>query len=179
MMPRIGKLRFNGAEWMLVGLPETPVRYGIWGAAPDALFGVGAAGTTMRFDGRSWKVDAPVTTQNLRGVWGTAANNVYIVGEGGTLLRYDGASYSAMPTSGSWASLESVWGTASNNVFAVGDGGTIIRWNGSTWSAMTSGTTADAAPSCATTDRSGLRWHREPSGPTCTRSGGRRPRPCG
>jgi len=116
---------------------------GIWGAAANDIFAVGASGRIMRYNGTSWSAMTSGTTETLYGVWGTSASDVYAAGASGTILHFDGTSWSAM-TSNSERNLYGAWGTSSTNVYAVGEStgkaSTILHWDGVEWTAVAGGT---------------------------------------
>jgi hypothetical protein len=105
--------------------------YGLWGAAPDDVWAVGAVagrdGFIWHFDGERWAEvalpdDLPVqqdgTLPALFKVWGRAADDVWAVGSHGLMLHYDGATWSIVPT-GTDELLFTVTGDAAG-VWAVG-----------------------------------------------------------
>jgi hypothetical protein len=98
--------------------------FGIWGAAANDLWAVGAAGAIVHFDGAAWSATASPTTKDLHWVWGRRAADVWAVGAGGTILHHDGTSWSvvASPTT---KDLYGVAGSASE-VWAVGAAGTLL-----------------------------------------------------
>lgn len=79
--------------------------YGIWGAAANDLWAVGAddddGGVMLHYDGASWTpVDLsaalPAGVPALFKVWGRGPNEVYAVGQAGTILRWNGLAWARM-----------------------------------------------------------------------------------
>lgn len=119
---------------------------GVWGAAADDVWAVGAQGTILHFDGVTWSSVPSGTTSHLHAVWGSGPDDVWAVGgetfwtfedEGtGVILHWDGRVWtSTMPGT---RGLRAVWGTAANDVWAVGYG-TILHFDGVAWTSSWSG----------------------------------------
>src|SRR5690606_17151491 len=98
-----GALHFDGNEWQAMATPTTENLWGIWGAAPDALWAVGGSGETgakatrLFFDGEAWaEVETSIERPGVRAyfkVWGTAEDNIYIVGQNGVMQHFDGENW--------------------------------------------------------------------------------------
>ncbi len=115
--------------------------YGMWGAAADDVWAVGALGGLTHWDGTTWtQLTPPSGSKRLRGVWGAAADDVWVVGEDGTILHFDGAGWTQDVTLTAEI-LRAVWGTSASNVWAVGEGGVLLHHDGTAWSDV-SGTIA-------------------------------------
>lgn len=152
-------LHYDGASWSLMDSGVTGGLTGVWAAAPDAVFAVGAPGALF-YDGEAWTPMSEVagapwwvwgtSVDNVhfhaedvtRGVWGSAPDDIFAVGRAGKIWHYDGQAWTEMD-SGTDVYLLGVWGTSPGDVYAVGDAGTILHYDGTAWSPMTSGTDLD------------------------------------
>lgn len=101
---------------------------GLWAAAPDDLWAVGAGGEVRRHraTGRVWDVvpEVPVST-TLRSVWARSSTDVWAVGDGATIVHFDGASWTRVPVAALGdrrPALFDVWGADAEHVWAVGEG---------------------------------------------------------
>lgn len=114
--------------------------FGLWGAAPDDVWAVGAfagrEGFVWRYDGTTWTaVDLPEDMPRLGDgemppllkVWGRAADDVWIVGGAGSMLHWDGDAL-AVVDSGTGERLFTVAGN-DDDVYAVGGStaGVVVR----------------------------------------------------
>jgi len=132
-------LHFDGINWLQ--RPVEPVEipgeddpwvidaalHGVWGAAADDVWAVGAQGVVVHFDGETWTY-APTADERRRtlwAVWGRAADDVWAVGSEGVVLHWDGDAWTLQPAN-SVATLFGVWGLGAD-VWAVGSLGTILR----------------------------------------------------
>jgi len=117
--------RVNGV-WKAVssGIPDNI--HGLWGAASDDMWAVGANGLLAHSNGSHWFQQYAPTTADLNGLWGTANDHIVGVGDGGTIIRFNGATWSLEDTP-TTANLHAVWGTAPDNMYAVGDGVVLQR----------------------------------------------------
>jgi hypothetical protein len=97
--------------------------FGVWSAASDDVWAVGAAGTILHYSG-TWSIEPSPTTMALRSVWTAGRGWTWAVGEAGTILRRNGNHWTttASPTTNS---LTGVWASAPSDAWAVG-GGTIV-----------------------------------------------------
>ncbi|MCP3059697.1 hypothetical protein LXT21_12995 [Myxococcus sp. K38C18041901] len=138
-------LHGDGVRWRRVEVPTDQDLWGIWGAAPDALWVVGGRGrqagdaTLLHYDGREWTVVAvpPLRRERVDAfykVWGSARDDVWVVGQKGAVLHWDGAAWTEHFV-GLGDDLICVWGTGRDRVVVVGgrSNGVVARWNGQTW----------------------------------------------
>lgn len=115
-----------------------PVGYnGIWGAADDAIWIVGARGQIRFFDGTRWTPQESGTEWDLSAVHGTARDDVWAVGDSGTLLHFDGASWALVEHGTTTGPLVDVVAVSRDEVWAVGGerlgAPIVLHWDGSTW----------------------------------------------
>jgi hypothetical protein len=140
-------LHFDGQTWSTQDLSalvdasggaKTEAMYGVFAAAPDAVWAVGYSGVgpvIVHYDGQQWSNQSLglQTDQVLRAVWGTARDHVWAVGDAGVVRSFDGTQWN-VDKSATGAALTSVHALAAHDVWAVGANGTAIHWNGTTWS---------------------------------------------
>jgi hypothetical protein len=140
-------LHFDGHAWdtqdlsALVdasGGAKTDALYGVFAAAPDAVWAVGYSGVApliIHFDGHAWSNQSLglQTDQVLRAVWGVSRDHVWAVGDGGVVRSFDGTQWN-VDKSATSAALTSVHALVEHDVWAVGANGTAIHWNGTSWS---------------------------------------------
>jgi hypothetical protein len=117
--------------------------YGVWGSAPNDIYGVGWGGTMVHCDGSTWSLIPRVNGGTLNAVLGVAANNIFAVGadpsgSAGQILHYDGSTWTVMATATNV--LYAIWCSGPNDAYAVGAGGLIMHYNGSAWSSEESPT---------------------------------------
>jgi hypothetical protein len=115
---------WDGVTFRRHTFPPMEVR-GLWGAAPDDIWAVGAqyeleVEPILHWDGTSWKI---VTTGMPVGYWyegvvGTAADDVYIVGrvptfppalESGMVLHFDGTTWTQIGGEQGNGGIHAVW----------------------------------------------------------------------
>ena len=135
----------DGATFKAVSGGGAGAWVGVWAAAPDDAWAVGAAlsggsvvAGTLHWDGTKWSpvaLGSPPPPGVLWGVWGSGPRDVWAVGEMGSTFHWDGDAWTAVPT-GTKQRLVRVWGTGPGDVWAVGDFGTILHWNGKVWDAV-------------------------------------------
>lgn len=139
-------LHYDGEHWNVQDLGSlidasggagTGVLYGVFAAAPDAVWAVGHTGVgalIIHYDGSSWSSQplAMATPQPLRAIWGFGTDKLWAVGDAGAIRSFDGAQWNA-DKSPTGAALSSVHGLAAHDVWAVGEG-IAVHWNGTTWS---------------------------------------------
>lgn len=115
-------LRWDGAAWSDVALPELPRAshglFKVWGADPQRVFVVGDGGVVMRRLRGEWIVDALSGVAPLISVWGRGPDDVVAVGgrANARVLRWDGADWSD-------ATLEPM---GCNGVWVDDDGAAIV-----------------------------------------------------
>jgi hypothetical protein len=76
-----------GSEVWLPASPAVALN-GVWGSAPNDVWGVGFGGTIYHYDGASWSPSNSGTNAGLGGVWGTGPRDVWAVGTKGTILHF-------------------------------------------------------------------------------------------
>ena len=116
--------------------------YGVWGAASDDIYAVGAYGDVLHYDGTCWASMPTPCGWGLFDVWGISKDDVVAVGDGGLIVHYDGTSWRA-EESGTDLRLLGVWGCAPDTFYAVGWSGTLLRFNGSAWDSLGAPTGSD------------------------------------
>ncbi len=100
--------------------------FGVWGAAPDAVWVVGGTsapdgGLVLRFDGDALRPEVTPPGPRLWWVWGADAERVWAVGEQGRILaRRDGAWTEEPSGLDEKAVLWGVWGSGPTDLWAVG-----------------------------------------------------------
>jgi len=100
--------------------------YGMWGAAPDNLYAVGAQGTLVHWDGGGWSLQAGFATQDLKSIYGLDAQHVWAVGLGGAAGEFDGIAWKATPVLAGNVTLSGVFatkGASGPDVWATGQSG--------------------------------------------------------
>ncbi|MBT8494910.1 MAG: hypothetical protein KJO07_17780, partial [Deltaproteobacteria bacterium] len=87
---------WNGSEWVGHDFPTGLSIKAMWGASPDDIYAVGAAGSITHFDGTGWTAVSSNTTADLQAIVGTSADNIFAAGLGvpRTLLHFDGSHWS-------------------------------------------------------------------------------------
>jgi hypothetical protein len=125
----------NPTTWQRVTGVTGQSLYGIWGAAWNDVWAVGAAGTILHYDGTSWTLKAQgLTTRTLFGVWGSASNDVWAVGQASSIFRYDGTSWrDVSPGFTPDGTFRATWGSAPNDVWAVGEMVGAAHYDGRAW----------------------------------------------
>jgi hypothetical protein len=133
-------LRYRNAAFERMTTPRGGIIFGLWGAAPDDLWAVGAGddghGIVWRYDGATWHdVDMPPALPNLvLKVHGQRTDDVWISCAGGVALHWDGTALTRMPT-GIASSLFSIV-TTPDVVIAVGGymgQGQIVEYAAAGW----------------------------------------------
>jgi hypothetical protein len=135
-------LRYRNGAFESMPTPRKGIVFGLWGAAPDDLWAVGAGddsrGIVWRYDGVSWRdanLPADVPAIVLK-VHGQRSNEVWISCASGVTLHWDGVALARVPT-GVASSLFSIV-TTPDVVIAVGGGnsvGDIVEHDASGWTA--------------------------------------------
>ena len=120
----------------------------IWGASPDAMWGVGGGGSILVSSGGIWQLATSPTTADLTGVWGASATDIFAVGSAGTIVHYDGTAWSVVssPTTKALHAINGHVAAGQVQIWAVGDGGTILTTTypvggSASWAAQPSGVT--------------------------------------
>lgn len=125
--------------WVTLDSPTDQDLHGIWGAAEDDIWAVGAGGTLLRFQGQDWAVEGSVVVEDLLALHGSAADNVWAVGDAVGGLRFDGQSWALVDAGVIAPPLFAVRAVSATEVWAggysVGDElGTLFTYDGSAWS---------------------------------------------
>jgi hypothetical protein len=139
-------LRYRNAAFERMTTPRSGIIFGLWGAAPDDLWAVGAGedghGIVWRYDGSTWHdADMPPALPSLvLKVHGQRTDDVWISCAGGVALHWDGAALTRMPT-GITSSLFSIV-TTPDVVIAVGGTtglqGQIVEYGTAGWTTQPS-----------------------------------------
>ncbi len=131
-------------ESVATGVPKNI--YGLWGAAKDDVYAVGAAGTLVHWNGGSWTVQAsPVTgTPDLHSVFGIDAKHIWLVGWSGAMAKFDGIGWQTVPMLSGNVNLngvfaankagggQDVWAASASGLFKVvnsGGGSGLQKYN--------------------------------------------------
>jgi hypothetical protein len=133
-------LHYHDAWFEPMVTPRSGIVFGLWGAAPDDLWAVGAGddgkGIVWRYDGEQWRdAGAPADTPAIvLKVHGQSRNDVWISCASGVTLHWDGTALTRVPT-GVTSSLFSIV-TTPDAVIAVGGragAGDIVEHSGAGW----------------------------------------------
>jgi hypothetical protein len=147
-----GVLHYDGDAWSvedLSGLIDasggamTGVLYGVFAAAPDAVWAVGHSGVSaviIHYDGKQWSSQSLglQTDQALRAIWGVSRDRLWAVGDTGVIRSFDGTQWN-VDKSPTGSALLSVHGLAQHDVWAVGAAGAAVHWNGTSWISANTG----------------------------------------
>jgi hypothetical protein len=138
-------LRYRNAQFERMVTPRSGIVFGLWGAAPDDLWAVGAGddsrGIVWHYDGAQWRdavLPAGVPGLVLK-VHGQRSDDVWMSCASGVTLHWDGASVTRVDT-GSPSSLFSIV-TTPDVVIAVGGStgvGEILEHTAAGWTAQPS-----------------------------------------
>ena len=145
-------LHYDGSQWSREDLTMlfdasagamTGVLYGVFAAAPDAVWAVGHSGVSaiiLHYDGKQWSNQSLglQTDQALRAVWGTGRDKLWAVGDMGVIRSFDGMQWK-VEKSPTTSALFSVHALAPHDVWAVGANGAAARWNGTAWASANMG----------------------------------------
>ncbi len=124
-----GLAHYDGTNWTLLAEAQGSI-HGIWGAAADDVWVVGAA--VYHWDGRALSRDALRPTDPLRAVSGTARDDVWAVGQGSQIYHYDGSKWTRQTSPVStW--LLSVWASARDDIWVAGDYGVLLHGDGTSF----------------------------------------------
>jgi hypothetical protein len=138
-------LRYRDATFERMTTPRSGKIFGLWGAAPDDLWAVGAGddgrGIVWRYDGSQWRdADIPPPVPNLVfKVHGQRTDDVWISCAGGVTLHWNGAALTRAPT-GVTSSLFSIV-TTPDVVISVGGNtgrGDIVEHDATGWTTQPS-----------------------------------------
>lgn len=125
-------VRYRNAAFERMTTPRSGTIFGLWGAAPNDLWAVGAGddgqGIVWRYDGSQWQdvPMAPALPNRVFKVHGQRADDVWISCAGGLSLHWDGAALTSMPT-GVTSALFSIVTTPDVVISAGGDPGQLGR----------------------------------------------------
>lgn len=138
-------LRYRNAQFERMATPRSGIVFGLWGAADDDLWAVGAGddnrGIVWHYDGTQWRdADLPAGVPGLvLKVHGQRSNDVWISCASGVTLHWDGTSLARVDT-GTGSSLFSIV-TTPELVIAVGGStgvGEIVEHTATGWTAQPS-----------------------------------------
>lgn len=102
--------------------------HGVWGAAPDDVWWVGAKGRVLHDNGKTLAPRDSGTTKDLHAVWGRSSNEVWIAGDGVLLLWNGSKIVDRTPKELGGVSLRTLHGPADGStVLVAGDDGVIWR----------------------------------------------------
>jgi len=133
-------LRYRSGQFERMATPRSGIVFGLWGAAANDLWAVGAGddgrGIVWRYDGAQWRdANPPADTPGLvLKVHGQRGDEVWISCASGVTLHWDGAALTRVPT-GVASSLFSIV-TTPDVVIAVGGGagvGDIVEHDATGW----------------------------------------------
>ncbi len=99
----------------------------VWGAKPDAVWAVGAAGVALRWNGVRWLQIPTGTEQELLAIGGVSAKDLWAVGQAGEALHFDGKQWAEVPM-GSRHQFSAVVALATDDVWALGQDPGTRRW---------------------------------------------------
>jgi hypothetical protein len=96
-------LRYRNARFERMQTPRSGTIFGLWGAAPDDLWAVGAGddrkGIVWRYDGSQWsEVTPPDAPSLVLKVHGQRADDVWISCASGLTLHWDGVALTSVAT---------------------------------------------------------------------------------
>ncbi len=102
--------------------------HGVWGAAPDDVWWVGAKGRVLHDNGKALAPRDSGTTKDLHAVWGRSSNEVWIAGDGVLLLWNGSKIVDRTPKELGGVSLRALHGPPDGStVLVAGDDGVIWR----------------------------------------------------
>lgn len=116
--------------------PQGQTLTGVWAAAANDVWAVGAAGTVLHFDGSRWRCVPSATEQNLRVVWGTGSNDVWASGTrngGAEILHWNGTQWSVVGRA-TGQNVLAIGGTGPSDVWVISDPNyPALHWDGTAW----------------------------------------------
>jgi hypothetical protein len=145
---------------------ETGVRVplrALWGASPDAVWAVGAAGVALRWNGVRWLQIPTGVEHELLAVGGLSAKEVWAVGQAGTALRFDGKRWREVPM-GTRHRFSSVLALARDEVWAVGQDPGTHRWIDGAGGEAARESEGGRRPTASLFRWDGERWQAHPAG---------------
>lgn len=112
----------------------TGTLYGVYAAAPDAVFAVGHTGVSaviVRYDGTEWSLSPldDATDRVLRAVWGFGSDDVWAVGDAGLVRHLTAVSWEAVHSPVT-EDLTALHGLSADDLWVVGRAGKAMRWDG-------------------------------------------------
>jgi hypothetical protein len=138
-------LHWDGSGWTDVPSGFGGSLSGVWGAAYDDVWAVGATAaappvpTILHWDGFQWTSVATGTTDTgaLFKVWGVDRTHVFVVGDKGIVLQFDGTTWAQAPRATS-GQLITDCGAAANDVWAVGgtENAAVLHYDGAQWTPL-------------------------------------------
>lgn len=124
-------LRYNGAQWTRVVLPELAERTltSVAALGPDDVWIVGEANTVLHWDGRSLASAASLAAEGASWtrVWARGPNDVWAVSSRGAVWRTVGSDWAPMAGMPNEA-LEAVGGARAGAVYLAGQHGALLRY---------------------------------------------------
>lgn len=123
---------------------EAPLPFGmdlnsVFALAPNDVWAVGTAGTTVHYNGTSWRRVQTSTQNSITDVWARSASEVWATGGTGSLmLRYDGTNWSNVTIPGTYTTLR-LYGASPNLLFVTTVGRNVLHYNGTNWQARDAG----------------------------------------
>lgn len=137
-------LRFSGARFGKMELPEQGGWSGLAVLGQTQLWIAGEQGRIFFWDGRRWTRQATPTKDSLFGLGGLGAKDLWAVGGHGTALHFDGKSWVSRPTGGR-ANLYRVAQRSGTRVWAFGEGESVWMFDGARWDDTLDGLGKDAS----------------------------------
>ncbi|MBL8950426.1 MAG: hypothetical protein JNK82_06595 [Myxococcaceae bacterium] len=106
---------------------------GMWGAARDDAWAVGAAGTVVHYDGVRWATVDAGTTADFTAVAGASASDVWAVGDFGASMHFDGRRWEPRAPAGP-VDLDQLVVSARGDVWAASSRSSeLFHWQGDGW----------------------------------------------
>ncbi|MBN9164601.1 MAG: hypothetical protein J0I07_26805 [Myxococcales bacterium] len=102
--------------------------HGVWAAAENDVWAVGATGTVRRYrgDARFWEsYDEIPTQEHLYAVAGTSPSDIWVAGEDAIVFHYDGAAWTRVKVAGldgRRPRFDRIWIAAPGKVWVAGQG---------------------------------------------------------
>jgi hypothetical protein len=149
--------RWNGSEWLPVGLPSIAglALADVWGSSDLDVYAVGSAGgrgVVLHFDGEIWSLVLDEPHVGFARVGGTSSSDVWVTGHAlvatgngleevvghGAIRHFDGAAWSPVQSPSS-APLGAVSALSSSAVYVIADGGqggNVWRYDGANWAEL-------------------------------------------
>lgn len=120
--------------------------FGVWAAADDNAWAVGADGAVLHWDGGQWSMwGGGGPTSDLLGVGGTAGGQAFAVGTGSFVGQVSAAGIGKQntPPGSQFAAVAVSAGAVSPSAVAVGAMGAVLELNGKDWTSAAAFTADD------------------------------------